>query len=207
MNIEIKIIADNVEELQAALTQLGKKQPPPVQITCTPTVIPEITGGELAIPAGTDMKVAEVTRDSVKLTSDLTQEPMKAPEPEKPKRTRKAAAKAPETPQIAPSEPVAVEEATTPAAPEKPAEAPVEAAEAKWETVAEGPAAEAFAANTAPTLDEIANAGARLLDADAGKMMPLLDLLREFGVQAITQLKDAQLPTFAERLRGLGAKI
>ena len=58
-----------------------------------------------------------------------------------------------------------------------------------------------------PTLDEIATAGARLLDADASKMMPLLDLLREFGVQAITQLKDDQLAAFAERLRGLGAEI
>ena len=56
-------------------------------------------------------------------------------------------------------------------------------------------------------MDQIANAGARLLDADAGKMMPLLDLLREFGVQAITQLKDDQLAAFAERLRGLGAEV
>lgn len=213
MNIEIKITADNVEELQAALTQLGKKQPPPVNITCTPTVVPEIKAGELEIPAGTDMKVAEVTRDGVKLVSDLTQEPMKAPEPEKPKRKRTsklAAELAAETPQIAPSKPVAVEEAATPTEPEKPAEKPVEAAETKWETVADSPAAEAFAANNAepvPTLDEIAAAGARLLDADAGKMMPLLDLLKKHSVQAITQLKPEQLGPFAAELRELGAEI
>ena len=207
MNIEIKIMADSVEEARAAFAKLAG---PSFRVTDAPAIA---QGGELAIPAGTDMKVAEVTRDSVTLTSDPTQEPMKAPEPEKPKRKRTsklAAELAAETPQIAPSEPVAVEEATTPAEPEKPAEKPVEAAETKWETVADSPAAEAFAANNAepvPTLDEIAAAGARLLDADAGKMQPLLDLLRDFGVQAITQLKDDQLAAFAERLRGLGAEV
>ena len=192
MNIEIKITADSVEEARAPFAKLAG---PTFRVTDAPAIA---QGGELAIPAGTDMKVAEITRNSVTLTSDPTQEPMQMPEPapEKPKRARKAA-KAPETPQIAPSEPVAAEEATTPAEPEKPAEEPVEAAETKWETV-KAPA---------PTLDEIANAGARLLDADANKMMPLLDLLREFGVQAITQLKDDQLAAFAERLRGLGAEI
>lgn len=192
MNIEIKITADSVEEARAAFAKLAG---PTFRVTDAPAIA---QGGELAIPAGTDMKVAGITRNSVTLTSDPTQEPMQMPEPapEKPKRTRKAA-KAPESAQDAPSEPEAPQAATTPAEPEKPAEEPVEAAETKWETV-KAPA---------PTLDEIANAGARLLDADASKMMPLLDLLREFGVQAITQLKDDQLAAFAERLRGLGAEI
>lgn len=185
MNIEIKITADSVEEARAAFAKLAG---PTFRVTDAPAIA---QGGELAIPAGTDMKVAEVTRDSVTLTSDPTQEPMQMPEPapEKPKRTRKAA-KAPESTQEAAVEPEAPQAAATPAEPEKPAEKPVEAAAAP-----------------APTMDQIANAGARLLDADAGKMMPLLDLLREFGVQAITQLKDDQLAAFAERLRGLGAEI
>lgn len=187
MNIEIKITAESVEEARAAFAKLAG---PSFRITDAPAIA---QGGELAIPAGTDMKVAEVTRDSVTLVSDPTQEPMKAPEPEKPKRKRTsklAAELAAETPQIAPSEPVAVEEATTPAEPEKPAESAVEAP-----------------AEPVPTLDAIAAAGARLLDADASKMQPLLDLLRDFGVQAITQLKDDQLAAFAERLRGLGAEV
>ena len=193
MNIEIKITAESVEEARAAFVQLAGERPA-THITVIPND-PRIQGGEMTIPAGTDLTIAGATRDGVTLTSDLTQEPMQMPEPEpeKPKRARKttkSAAKAAETPQEPPVEPEAPQAATTPTEPEKPAEKPVEA-----------PAADV------PTLDQIANAGARLLDADAGKMMPLLDLLREFGVQAITQLKDDQLETFAERLRGLGAEI
>ena len=189
MNIEVKITADSVEEARAAFAKLAG---PTFRVTDAPAIA---QGGELAVPAGTDMKVAEITRDSVTLTSDPTQEPMQMPEPapEKPKRTRKAA-KAPESAQEPAVEPEAPQAATTPTEPEKPAEAPQSAPTA-------APAA------PAPTLDQIANAGARLLDADAGKMMPLLDLLRDFGVQAITQLKDDQLAAFAERLRGLGAEV
>lgn len=203
MNIEVKITADSIEEARAAFAKLAG---PTFRVTDAPAIA---QGGELVIPAGTDMKVAETTRDSVTLTSDLTQEPMKAPEPaaapEKPKRKRvskQAAEMLAESTQEPTGAPEAPQAATTPTEPEKPAETP-------WETVAEGPAAEAFAANTnpAPTLDEIAAAGAALLDADAAKMMPLLDLLKEYGVQAITQLKPEQLAGFADRLRGLGAKI
>lgn len=185
MNIEIKITAESVEEARAAFAKLAG---PTFRVTDAPAIA---QSNELTIPAGTDLKVAEVTRDSVTLTSDPTQEPMQMPEPapEKPKRARKAA-KAPESAQEAAGEPEAPQAATTPTEPEKPAEKPVEAAAAP-----------------SPTMDQIANAGARLLDADAGKMMPLLDLLREFGVQAITQLKDDQLAAFAERLRGLGAEV
>ena len=185
MNIEVKITADSVEEARAAFAKLAG---PTFRVTDAPAIA---QGGELAIPAGTDMKVAEITRDSVTLTSDPTQEPMQMPEPapEKPKRTRKAA-KAPESAQEPAVEPEAPQAATTPTEPEKPAEKPVDTAAAP-----------------APTMDQIANVGARLLAADAGKMKPLLDLLREFGVQAITQLKDDQLAAFAERLRGLGAEV
>lgn len=205
MNIEIKITAESVEEARAAFAKLAGERPA-THITVIPND-PRIEGGEMTIPAGTDLTIASANRDSVTLTSDLTQEPMQMPEPapEKPKRKRvskQAAEMLAESAQEAAGEPEAPQAATAPAEPEKPAEVP-------WETVADSPAAAVFAAenNPAPTMDEIANAGARLLDADAGKMMPLLDLLREFGVQAITQLKDDQLAAFAERLRGLGAEV
>ena len=60
---------------------------------------------------------------------------------------------------------------------------------------------------TAPTytLDQIAKAGANLVDA--GKMEQLLALLTEYGVQAVTQLTPDQYGAFATELRALGAQI
>lgn len=55
------------------------------------------------------------------------------------------------------------------------------------------------------TFDDIVAAGSQLLDA--GRMGDLLNLLKGFGVQAITQLKPEQFPDVAVALRGLGAKI
>ena len=55
------------------------------------------------------------------------------------------------------------------------------------------------------TFDEIVTAGSQLLDA--GRMADLLNLLKGFGVQAITQLKPEQYADVAVALRGLGAKI
>lgn len=195
MNIEIKITAASAEEARAAFAQLAGERPA-THITVIPND-PRTTGGELTIPAGTDLTIADVTRDSVTLTSDPSVEPMPMPEPapEKPK-ARKKAAKQPEpekpaeTPQIAPSEPVADAAPAAPATPQAAAVEPVAAPEAK-----------------VPTLDEIARAGAALLDADAGKMTQLLDLLKEYGVQAITQLKPEQLPGFAARLKAIGAEV
>lgn len=63
------------------------------------------------------------------------------------------------------------------------------------------------AAPSAPaiTMDEIARAGAALVDQ--GKMVDLINLLKNFGVPAITQLREDQLPGFAMGLRALGANI
>lgn len=60
---------------------------------------------------------------------------------------------------------------------------------------------------TAPTytLDQIAKAGATLVDA--GKMDALLELLAKFGVAAVTQLQPDQFGVFATELRALGARI
>ena len=60
---------------------------------------------------------------------------------------------------------------------------------------------------TAPTytLDQIAKAGASLVDA--GKMEQLLGMLTKYSVQAVTQLMPDQYGAFATELRALGAQI
>lgn len=55
------------------------------------------------------------------------------------------------------------------------------------------------------TLDQIARAGAALVDM--GKMDALLALLGKYGIAAVTQLLPAQYGTFATELRALGAQI
>lgn len=108
-----------------------------------------------------------------------------------------------------------------PAAPATPAPVPVQAAPTPAPTpvaapvpaappVAPMPTAAAPAPAvpvTAPTytLDQIAKAGANLVDA--GKMEQLLALLTKYGVQAVTQLTPDQYGAFATELRALGAQI
>ena len=72
---------------------------------------------------------------------------------------------------------------------------------------APAPAAPVVPVGGAPTytLDQIAKAGASLVDA--GKMEPLLALLGRYGVQAVTQLAPEQYGAFATELRALGAQI
>lgn len=67
--------------------------------------------------------------------------------------------------------------------------------------------APAVPVTTAPTytLDQIAKAGASLVDA--GKMEQLLALLAKYGVQAVTQLQPDQYGVFATELRTLGAQL
>ena len=55
------------------------------------------------------------------------------------------------------------------------------------------------------TMHDVSIAGAKLVDA--GKMDAVVNALKEFGVYAITQLKEEQLGAFAMRLRDLGADI
>lgn len=54
-------------------------------------------------------------------------------------------------------------------------------------------------------LDAIARAGASLIDA--GKMPQIMELLKKYGVQAVTQLKTEQYEGFAKDLSDLGANI
>lgn len=108
---------------------------------------------------------------------------------------------APVTP--APVPPVTMPPATVPVAAPTPAPAPV----APAQTVAPTNPAPAVPVTMAPTytLDQIAKAGASLVDA--GKMEQLLALLAKYGVQAVTQLQPDQYGVFATELRTLGAQL
>ena len=124
---------------------------------------------------------------------------------------------APVAPVATPATPAPVPPVTTPPAtvvPTQPTPAPV----ATPATPAPAPAAPAQTAaptnpapvvpvTTAPTytLDQIAKAGASLVDA--GKMEQLLALLAKYGVQAVTQLQPDQYGVFATELRTLGAQL
>ena len=101
------------------------------------------------------------------------------------------------TPAPAPAPMSEIQPAPAPVAPAAPADpAPVPVAPVQ---PAQAPAAPAV------TLDAIGRAGAFLVDA--GKMPQLMELLKSFGVQAVTQLQEAQYPAFADALRALGANI
>lgn len=110
------------------------------------------------------------------------------------------AGNAPVTP-TAPATPAPVQAA--PAVPTTPM-APAPAAAPTTPPVASAPVAVPVTAPTY-TLDQIAKAGASLVDA--GKMEQLLGLLTKYGVQAVTQLNPDQYGAFATELRALGAQI
>lgn len=126
---------------------------------------------------------------------------------------------APMAPVAAPVTPAPVPPVTTPSAtvvPTQPTPAPVAtpttapapaAPAAPAQTVAPTNPAPAVPVTTAPTytLDQIAKAGASLVDA--GKMEQLLALLAKYGVQAVTQLQPDQYGVFATELRTLGAQL
>lgn len=123
---------------------------------------------------------------------------------------------APVAPVATPVTPAPVPPVTTPpasAVPTQPAPAPVAtptpapAPAAPAQTAAPTNPAPAVPVTTAPTytLDQIAKAGASLVDA--GKMEQLLALLAKYGVQAVTQLQPDQYGVFATELRTLGAQL
>ena len=149
---------------------------------------------------------AAVNPDPNILTPDEPRPQMPAPAPA-----------APIAPPAAPQPPVAVPQGnvTPPVTAPVPPAAPLAttmppapaAAPAAPPAPAPAPAAPAVPVTTAPTytLDQIAKAGASLVDA--GKMEPLLALLSRYGVQAVTQLAPEHYGAFATELRALGAQI
>lgn len=104
----------------------------------------------------------------------------------------------------APVAPAPVQTAPTPAPVAAPAPAPAPAPTPAAPPVTPMPTAVPVTAPTY-TLDQIAKAGANLVDA--GKMEQLLALLTKYGVQAVTQLTPDQYGAFATELRALGAQI
>lgn len=76
----------------------------------------------------------------------------------------------------------------------KPVEQPVSA-----------PAAPATTDAQPVTMNALSMAGAALVEK--GKMDAVVNLLKQFGAVAITQLKEEQYASFAAGLRGLGANI
>lgn len=202
INIEAPALVAAISQLAGAIAE---KQTPTARTTPKFEIAHahgEVSGAEIIVPAPGSYIVTEAGREKVKVTDAPAgtppmgmlpdPEPEAAPEKPKRKRTQKAAekpAEAAEAPQAdsMPAEPQDAQESAQ--------EAPVSAQEPEPE-------------KPTPTLDQIANAGAALLDTDIDAMMPkLLNLLQDFGVQAITQLKPEQLPAFAERLRALGAEV
>ena len=79
----------------------------------------------------------------------------------------------------------------------KPVEQPVSAPAA--------PAAPATTDAQPVTMNVLSMAGAALVEK--GKMDAVVNLLKQFGAVAITQLKEEQYASFAAGLRGLGADI
>lgn len=96
---------------------------------------------------------------------------------------------------------------TTPATP-KAVAAPVSAPAPAPTTPASTVPAPAVTASPVPTIEAISRAGAAL--CEQGKMPQLIDLLGKYGVQAVTQLKDAApetLVAFTNDLKALGANL
>ena len=60
-------------------------------------------------------------------------------------------------------------------------------------------------AATPLTQEALSKAGAELVNA--GKMDAIMELLKSFGVEALTQLSPDQYPAFAAGMRNLGASI
>lgn len=115
-------------------------------------------------------------------------------------------ASAPVAPVAAPVAPVAPVQPPVQTAPAPAPVAPVVASVTHTVTAASAPAQQqAPTAAKRITLDDLSLAGAKLVDA--GKMDALINALQNFGVAAITLLREDQYASFADCLRSLGANI
>ena len=115
-------------------------------------------------------------------------------------------ASAPVAPVAAPVAPVAPVQPPVQTAPAPAPVAPVVASVTPSVTAASAPAQQqAPTAAKRITLDDLSLAGAKLVDA--GKMDALINALQNFGVAAITLLREDQYASFADCLRSLGANI
>lgn len=113
---------------------------------------------------------------------------------------------APTTPAISAPVPSVAQAPTAPAP--APAPAPIPVAPAPTPAIPSAASASAVPTG-APTysIDDIARAGAALAQQGPDKIAALTSLLRQFGLQAVTQLRSEQMGPFVTALRGLGAQI
>ena len=121
----------------------------------------------------------------------------------------KAAEETKGTPSVAQSAPAPSEREprTSPAAdarPERP-EGAEGASAAKQDAPETRGQANGAARGAIATLADIQKAAAQM--RDDGKLQAVKDLFPEFGIRKLSDLKADQLQTFAERLRGMGARI
>lgn len=89
--------------------------------------------------------------------------------------------------------------------PTAPAATPSTSANAEAASAAQTGPATASSPSKAYSLDDLSRAGATLIDQ--GKMPQLLELLKKYGVQAVTQLDPGTYPAFVEEMKALGAKL
>lgn len=116
-------------------------------------------------------------------------------------------------PVVAPPAPAA--QATAPVQLQHPAPNPTTAAVPTTpSTISHSEPAAAPASNSVPlaqaptfTLAEISKAGADLISANPGLLPKVNELLAQYGIQTLDELKPDQFGAFATALRGLGAKI
>jgi hypothetical protein len=106
------------------------------------------------------------------------------------------------------SAPTQTQTTAKPTEKEEPAEEPKKPArrKAKPEESATPAATPATPAKSAtPSLDDIATAGAELIDA--GKLNELMEVLAKYGAETIFEIQPTQFTAFVTDLRALGAKI
>ena len=129
-----------------------------------------------------------------------------APKKETKKEAKPAPAKAEKPATAAKPEPVkAAEPATAPAPAPAAAPAPQPAPAPAPQPAAAPQPAPTTQPEAAIDLSVIARAGAGLVDQ--GKMPEIMNLLKNYNVRAITELKQEQYADFAKDLRALGAAI
>ena len=131
------------------------------------------------------------------------EQPVTAPQPEQPVAYGQQIAAhfpAANTGQAA-SQPQATVQPTAPVQPQAPAPQPTPQAPQP------APAPQATVPTTAPAykLDDLSNAAMQLMDK--GMQAQLLQLISQFGVESLPQLRPEQYGNFATALRGLGAQI
>lgn len=148
--------------------------------------------------------VGAINKLSDAITASVEHKAAEAPAVEaKPAQTAPAPAVEAKPLPVAPApEPDPVPVAPMPA----PAPAPAPVASMPAPAPAPAPVAPAPAVEAKPIdLHSISRAGAGLIDK--GKMPQIMELLKKYGVQAVTQLKPEQFSDFANDLRALGAEI